>query len=126
MAKIMINRTPHKVKDVKGGAEFAPALGQDVLRLQSFNRKVDEIMDATIYAVDSIIDGNLPEFDENIVYIVSKRVALAMYETNPERTDFVFPGDVVHGEKTNDKRSNREVIGCKGFVSLTYGKKEIV
>jgi hypothetical protein len=112
------------VKDITGGAEFAPALGKDVLRVQLFNKNVDEIMGAAIYLVESVIIGNIPQFDENIVYIVSKRVALTMYEIHPERTDFVFPGDVVHGDKMNDKRSNREVIGCRGFVSLTYDKKD--
>jgi hypothetical protein len=123
MPKIMINRTPHKVKDITGGAEFAPALSKDILRVQLLKKNVDEIMGAAIYSVESVIDGSIPEFDENIVYIVSKRVALALYEINPERTDFVFPGDIVHGDKMNDKRSNREVIGCRGFVSLSYDKK---
>jgi hypothetical protein len=60
-----------------------------------------------VNVVKSGLTLDLPEFQENVVIIVSRMVA----EAHPERHDLVFPDSL-----TRDNKGN--VIGCNALGSL--------
>ena len=52
--------------------------------------------------------GSFPEPKENTIYVVSARVAQALKETNPERTDVMIPAKTLRDSEGN-------IIGCTGL-----------
>ena len=104
--KTIVNMTPHDVvmygNDNRAFRTF-PASGK-LIRLSQRNETVGDIDGIpTIKVVFGEPEG-LPEYDPDIVYIVSAFVKSAL----PDRTDLVVPSDPV-------RDPDGRIIGCRAF-----------
>ncbi len=115
---VLVNRTAHKVVDVDGNVDLMPAISDDVIRVAPKYIKVKEIMGSPISILSPKLSHQLPQYNPAVCYVVSKKVAEAIYTLFPNRKDFVYPGIVVHDTVIKDGKEQLVLVGCRGFVTL--------
>ena len=97
-----INLTPHIIKEVNSGKEFAPSGA--VARVSSEKEELQKLGEIPVFEVTFGEVQDIPEPKEGVYYIVSGMVLSAA----SDRTDLVAPGDLVRNEEG-------QPIGCNGF-----------
>jgi hypothetical protein len=106
-----LNATPHAIDLIIDGEKITIPPSGVVVRVATVRELVDTIpLGEKLVPVNVVKSGltlDLPEFQENVVIIVSRMVA----EAHPERHDLVFPDSL-----TRDNKGN--VIGCNALGSL--------
>jgi len=106
-----LNATPHAIDLIIDGEKITIPPSGVVVRVATVRELVDTIpLGETLVPVNVVKSGltlDLPEFQEDVVVIVSRMVA----EAHPERHDLVFPDSL-----TRDNKGN--VIGCNALGSL--------
>lgn len=103
--KTIINTTPHNVNICDNNNKVINVFpkADQPLRLETITNKIGEVNGIP---VNNVIFGvaELPEFQENVYYIVSALVKNAF----SDRADLLVPHDVV-------RDSDGNIIGCKSF-----------
>ena len=106
-----LNATPHAIDLIIDGEKITIPPSGVVVRVATVRELVDTIpLGEKLVPVNVVKSGltlDLPEFQEDVVVIVSRMVA----EAHPERHDLVFPESL-----TRDNKGN--VIGCNALGSL--------
>ena len=106
-----LNATPHAIDLIIDGEKITIPPSGVVVRVATVRELVDTIpLGEKLVPVNVVKSGltlDLPEFQEDVVVIVSRMVA----EAHPERHDLVFPDSL-----TRDTKGN--VIGCNALGSL--------
>jgi len=106
-----LNATPHAIDLIIDGEKITIPPSGVVVRVATVRELVDTIpLGEKLVPVNVVKSGltlDLPEFQEDVVIIVSRMVA----EAHPERHDLVFPDSL-----TRDNKGN--VIGCNALGSL--------
>jgi len=106
-----LNATPHAIDLIIDGEKITIPPSGVVVRVATVREMVDTIplgeLHIPVNVVKSGLTLDLPEFQEDVVIIVSRMVA----EAHPERHDLVFPDSL-----TRDNKGN--VIGCNALGSL--------
>jgi hypothetical protein len=131
--KIIENLSSHKVNDLQSGFEAEPATVDKLLRVQKFKVKVGTVMDSDIYQTRNEVVGDIPDQKDDVLYVVSKKVADTMAITHPHRNDFIYPDGIVHqnidkpiidtdgkplkyADGTAVTKRETHVKGCTGFA----------
>ena len=106
-----LNATPHAIDLIIDDEKITIPPSGVVVRVATVRELVDTIpLGEKLVPVNVVKSGltlDLPEFQEDVVVIVSRMVA----EAHPERHDLVFPDSL-----TRDNKGN--VIGCNALGSL--------
>jgi len=106
-----LNATPHAIDLIIDGEKITIPPSGVVVRVATVRELVDTIpLGEKLVPVNVVKSGltlDLPEFQEDVVIIVSRMVA----EAHPERHDLVFPDSL-----TRDNKGH--VIGCNALGSL--------
>ena len=106
-----LNATPYAIDLIIDGEKITIPPSGVVVRVATVRELVDTIpLGEKLVPVNVVKSGltlDLPEFQEDVVVIVSRMVA----EAHPERHDLVFPDSL-----TRDNKGN--VIGCNALGSL--------
>ena len=106
-----LNATPHAIDLIIDGEKIVISPSGVVVRVATVRELVDTIpLGEKLVPVNVVKSGitlDLPEFQEDVVVIVSRMVA----EAHPERHDLVFPDSLT---RDNEGR----VIGCSALGSL--------
>lgn len=101
----IINKTPHPVHFYRSNetiSTFQP--DEHPIRLKEYSEHRGEINGIPVHDIVYESD-DVPEYDENIIYIVSRMVK----DRFPDRTDFMVPYDLVRNESGT-------IIGCKALA----------
>lgn len=103
----LVNLTPHALNISAGGQSLEIPASGIVARCAQSNIVVGEVngIPVTRQIFGEVVD--LPEYEPNTLYIVSRLVASA----KPERNDLLIPGALLRDEAG-------KVIGCDGFSVL--------
>jgi len=106
-----LNATPHAIDLIIDGEKITIPPSGVVVRVATVRELVDTIplgeLHIPVNVVKSGLTLDLPEFQEDVVIIVSRMVA----EAHPERHDLVFPDSLTRDDKGR-------VIGCNALGSL--------
>lgn len=101
-----VNLTPHTINIVTSEGTLAFAPSGTVARVQAENQFVGYCENqVALYRTKFGEVINLPDPDDNIIFLVSALVRTAA----SERPDIASPGDLVRDDAGN-------VIGCKGLI----------
>ena len=106
-----LNATPHAIDLIIDGEKITIPPSGVVVRVATVREMVDTIplgeLHIPVNVVKSGLTLDLPEFQEDVVIIVSRMVA----EAHLERHDLVFPDSL-------NRDNNGNVIGCNALGSL--------
>lgn len=105
--EMIINLTPHDITITNSKTVTIKPSGLARCEETSEEIKVVEDWIPVFKTTYGKVSG-LPEPKENTIYVVSARVAQALKETNPERTDVMIPAKTLRDSEGN-------IIGCTGL-----------
>ncbi|MCK9576450.1 MAG: hypothetical protein M0R51_11055 [Clostridia bacterium] len=107
--KNIINLTPHDIIlcDENGTViQSIPSTGK-IARAQEIRTQIDEINGIPVYKIEYGNTIDLPEPQDNTIYIVSSLTAQAA----KDRTDLYIPADSV-------RDAHGKIIGCRGLAKI--------
>lgn len=106
--EMIINLTPHDIT-ITNGTSTVTVKPSGLARCEETSEEIKVVEDwiPVLRTTYGKISG-LPEPEENTIYVVSARVAQALKETNPGRTDVMIPAKTLRDSEGN-------IIGCSGL-----------
>lgn len=107
----LLNATPHAIDVVIDGETIVIAPSRVIARVATVREVVDTIpLRGKLIPVNVVKFGktvDVPEYQEDVIVIVSRMVA----EAHPERHDLVFPDSLTRDDEGR-------VVGCSALGSL--------
>lgn len=105
---MIINLTPHDIT-ITNGTKTVTIKPSGLARCEETSEEIKIVEDwIPVFRTTYGKISGLPEPRENTIYVVSARVAQALKETNPERTDVMIPSKTLRDPDGN-------IIGCSGL-----------
>ena len=115
---MIINLTPHDIT-ITNGTRTLTIKPSGLARCEETSEEIKVVEDwIPVFRTTYGKISGLPEPKENTIYVVSARVAQALKETNPERTDVMIPAKTLRDSEGN-------IIGCTG-LSIVQDLQEIL